>query len=139
MERALDLAEPDGVTLPFLLIPAPNLLERHARVRGTHASFISEILNVRSGHAPPRRPEDSKPLDEPLTPSELRILQYLPTNLQVPEIAAELFVTVNTIRTHTRHLYAKLGVHTRSEAVARARELGLLAASTRTRRGRAED
>jgi LuxR family maltose regulon positive regulatory protein len=66
-------------------------------------------------------------------------LQYLPTNLQVPEIAAELFVTVNTIRTHMRHLYAKLGVHNRSDAVARARELALLAASTRKRRGRAED
>jgi LuxR family maltose regulon positive regulatory protein len=139
LERSLDLAEPDGVLLPFMLIPAPELLERHARIRGTHASLISEILNLRSGHTPAHHPEDPKPLDEPLTPSELRVLQYLPTNLQVPEIAAELFLSVNTVRTHIRHVFAKLGAHGRTDAVARARELGLLAASTRTRRGRAED
>jgi len=139
MERALDLAEPEGVILPFLLIPAPELLERHVRLRSTHASLISEILNLRPGDASPRRPEDFKPPDEPLTPSELRVLQYLPTNLQVPEIAAELFLSVNTVRTHIRHLFAKLGAHGRTDAVARARELGLLAASTRTRRGRAGD
>jgi LuxR family maltose regulon positive regulatory protein len=139
VERALDLAEPDGVLLPFLLIPAPELLERHARLRGTHASLISEILNLRSGHTPLHPPEDAKPLDEALTPSELRVLQYLPTNLQVPEIAAELFLSVNTVRTHIRHLFAKLGAHGRTDAVARARKLGLLAASTRTRLGRAED
>jgi len=139
VERALDAAEPGGLLLPFLLYPAAELLERHARLRGTHASLISEILNLLSGHALPARPEDSKPLDEPLTPSELRVLQYLPTNLQVPEIAAELFLSANTVRTHTRHLFAKLGAHRRTDAVARARQLGLLAASTRTRRGRAED
>jgi LuxR family maltose regulon positive regulatory protein len=132
MERALDLAEPGGLLLPFLLYPAPDLLERHARLRNTHASLISEILNLRSGDAPPRRPEDAEPLDEPLTPSELRVLQYLPTNLQVPEIAAELFLSVNTVRTHIRHLYAKLGAHGRTDAVERARNLGLLAPSART-------
>jgi LuxR family transcriptional regulator, maltose regulon positive regulatory protein len=50
-----------------------------------------------------------------------------------PEIASELFVSVNTIRTHMRHLYAKLGVHRRADAVERARELGLLAAYARNR------
>lgn len=53
------------------------------------------------------------------------------TTVQAPEIAAELFVSVNTIRTHMRHLYAKLGVHTRAKAVERGRELGLLAPSSR--------
>jgi LuxR family maltose regulon positive regulatory protein len=139
MERALDLAEPDGLLLPFLLIPAPELLERHARLRGTHAALTSEILSLLSGYALPARPDDSKPLDEPLTPSELRVLQYLPTNLQTPEIAAELFLSANTVRTHIRHLFAKLGAHSRADAVNRARKLGLLAASTRTRHGRAED
>jgi Bacterial regulatory proteins, luxR family len=51
----------------------------------------------------------------------------LPSNLKAPEIAGELFVSPNTVRTHLRHIYAKLDVHNRSEAVARARELGLLA------------
>jgi LuxR family maltose regulon positive regulatory protein len=64
-----------------------------------------------------------------LTDSETRVLRYLPTHLTTHEIAAELFVSANTVGTHRRHLYAKLGVHTRHEAVNRARALGLLAPS----------
>jgi len=61
------------------------------------------------------------------------VLRYLPTNLTVPEIAGELYVSVNTVKTHVRNLYAKLGTHRRAEAVARARSLGLLAPSARQR------
>jgi len=68
---------------------------------------------------------------EPLSGSELRVLRYLPTNLTAPEIAAELTVSRHTVKTHMRHLYAKLGTHRRAEAVARARDLGLLAPSAR--------
>ena len=57
------------------------------------------------------------------------MLRYLPTNLSGPEIAGELYVSHNTVRTHMSHLYAKLGTHTRAEAVAHARALGLLAPS----------
>ncbi|MCL2419114.1 MAG: hypothetical protein FWD04_07465, partial [Conexibacteraceae bacterium] len=78
LERALDLAEPDGLLLPFLLHPVPELVERQARLRTTHASLISEILNLLSGHAPAARPEDAAPLQDPLTESELRVLRYLP-------------------------------------------------------------
>ena len=60
------------------------------------------------------------------------MLRYLPTNLSASEIAGELHLSVNTIRTHMRHLYAKLGAHTRAEAVERARALELLAPSSRT-------
>ena len=67
--------------------------------------------------------------EQALTHSETRVLRYLPTHLTTHEIAAELFVSVNTVGTHRRHLYAKLGVHTRHEAVNRARALGLLAPS----------
>jgi LuxR family maltose regulon positive regulatory protein len=59
--------------------------------------------------------------------------RYLPTNLSAPEIANELYVSPNTVKTHMHHLYAKLGTHRRSEAVARARALGLLAPSARRR------
>ncbi len=69
----------------------------------------------------------------PLSDAELRVLRYLPTNLPAPEIASELVASVNTIRTHTRRMYAKLGVHTRAQAVDRARELGLLAPTPRRR------
>ena len=130
LERALELAEPDGLLAPFLLYPAPGLLERHSRLRTTHASLISEILNLLAGHVPAARPEDAEPLQEPLSESELRVLRYLPTNLRAPEIASELFVSLNTIRTHLRNVYAKLGVHSRADAVNRARELGLLSPSS---------
>jgi LuxR family transcriptional regulator, maltose regulon positive regulatory protein len=122
LERALDLAEPDGVLLPFLLHPAPALLERHARLRTTHAALISEILNLMSGHAPAAGPRDAAPLREPLSESELRVLRYLPPGLPAPELAGELFVSLNTIRTHLRNVYGELGVHSRADAVKRARE-----------------
>ena len=130
LERALDVAEPGGLLLPFLLYPTAELLQRQARLRTTHASLIAEILNLLSGHTPAARPEDAAPLQEPLSESELRVLRYLPTNLPAPEIAAELFVSLNTIRTHLRNVYAKLGVHSRADAVKRARELGLLSPSS---------
>ena len=133
LERALDLTETDGQLLPFLLFPAPQLLERHARLGTAHASLISEILGVLAGRASTARAGRARPLLEPLSDTELRVLRYLPTNLPVPEIASELVVSVNTIRTHTRHMYAKLGVHTRAKAVERARELGLLAPTPRRR------
>jgi LuxR family transcriptional regulator, maltose regulon positive regulatory protein len=59
------------------------------------------------------------------------VLRYLPTNLPGPEIAGELSLSVNTVRTHMRQLYEKLGAHTRTEAVERARAQGLLAPSSR--------
>jgi LuxR family maltose regulon positive regulatory protein len=71
----------------------------------------------------PARPRES------LTQSETRVLRYLPTHLYAPEIADELCVSVNTVKTHLRHLYQKLGARTRGEAVERARAFGLLAPS----------
>ena len=68
---------------------------------------------------------------DPLSESEIRVLRYLPTHLTTHEIANELFVSANTVSTHRRHLYTKLGVHSRHEAVDRARALGLLAPSAR--------
>jgi LuxR family maltose regulon positive regulatory protein len=130
LEGALDLAEPDGLLLPFLLHPTPELIERHSRLRSTHASLISEIQSMLAGRTPAARPEDAEPLQEPLSESELRVLRYLPTNLLASEIAAELFVSRNTIRTHMRNVYLKLGVHSRGDAVMRARELGLLSPTT---------
>jgi DNA-binding CsgD family transcriptional regulator len=65
----------------------------------------------------------------------MRVLRYLPTNLSAPEIARELSVSVTTVRTHVSHLFVKLGAHRRTEAVARARDLGLLAPSPMRRAG----
>jgi LuxR family maltose regulon positive regulatory protein len=128
LERALDCAEPGGAVLFFLLHPAPDLLERHARHRTAHAALIADIQSLLAGPraAPPARP---RPPLEPLSDSELRVLRYLPTNLSGPEIASELYVSPNTVKTHIHHLYAKLGTHRRAEAVEHARALGLLAPS----------
>jgi LuxR family transcriptional regulator, maltose regulon positive regulatory protein len=133
VERALDLAEPDGALLWFLLHPAPGLLERHARQRTAHAALIAEILDLLAGNSPASRPPGRQLLLEPLSGSELRVLRYLPTNLSAPEIAAELSVSTSTVKTHLRNLYAKLGVHRRTEAVESARALHLLAPSGRSR------
>ena len=129
VERALDLAEPDGALFWFLLHPAPGLLERQARHGTAHAALIADILSLLAGRtlAPP--PAGPRPPLEALSGSEIRVLRYLPTNLSMRQIAGELYVSHNTVRTHISHLYAKLGTHTRAEAVARARALGLLAPS----------
>ena len=75
----------------------------------------------------------AQPPLEPLSDSEIRVLRYLPANLSAREIANELYVSTNTVKTHMHHLYAKLGTHGRGEAVERARALGLLAPSARRR------
>ncbi len=130
LERALDLAEPDGLLLPFLFHPTPDLLERHSRFRTTHGSLISEILNLLAGRQRAALAEPTR-LAEPLSESELRVLRYLPTNLSNKEIASELYVSVNTVKAHIKHLYAKLDTHHRGDAVERGRALGLLAPSAR--------
>jgi LuxR family maltose regulon positive regulatory protein len=128
LERALDLAEPDGALLWFFLHPVPGLLQRHARHRTAHPALIADILSLLAGNRP-APPAGSPPPLEPLSDSEIRVLRYLPTHLSAPQIASELYVSHNTVRTHMRHLYAKLGAHRRLEAVERARALGLLAPS----------
>jgi LuxR family maltose regulon positive regulatory protein len=137
LEQALDLAEPDRALLWFALHPVPGLLQRHARHRTAHPALIADILSLLAGQAsaPPAGPPPSlaplAPLPPlaPLSDSEIRVLRYLPTNLSAPQIASELYVSHNTVRTHMRHLYAKLGTHRRYETVERARALGLLAPS----------
>jgi LuxR family maltose regulon positive regulatory protein len=139
LERALDVAEPDHVRLHFLLHPVRKLLERHARHRTAHAALIAEILSLLAGgqEEPGGNGETGGPpvrgtgLIEPLSQAEIRVLRYLPTHLPVPEIAGQLHLSVNTVRTHMRHVYDKLGAHSRHQAVERSRALGLLAPSPR--------
>jgi LuxR family transcriptional regulator, maltose regulon positive regulatory protein len=126
LEATLELAEPDGLVLPFMLWPSRELLERHPKHRTAHATFISTILDSMAGRAAPQRGWDA-PLRDELSEAELRVVRYLPSNLTASEIASELLVSTNTVRTHMRHIYAKLDSHTRSEAVSRARDLGLVA------------
>ncbi|MBV9363191.1 MAG: hypothetical protein JOY89_03060 [Solirubrobacterales bacterium] len=132
LERALDAAEPEGIVLPFVLVPVRGLLEGLPRHRTAHPTLRQTILDVLAGSTPRSTARGAGLLEE-ISEAELRVVRYLPSNLRTPEIAGELFVSTNTVRTHLRHIYAKLGVHGRAEAVERARELGLLAPSHRRR------
>jgi LuxR family maltose regulon positive regulatory protein len=131
-ERALALAEPDRLVLPFAMTGSRELLEALPRHETAHAALLVGILDVLRGSSPAATQQSSLPPTEELSPGELRVLRYLPTNLSRPEIAGELSVSPNTVSTHLRSIYAKLQVRDRSSAVQRARELRLLAAG-RTR------
>ena len=115
--------------------------------RTGYADLISEILDLLAGPGEPAPTSGSKAGREGaqavrglvgrarglLTEGETRVLRFLPTHLCAREIAGELHLSANTVKTHMRHLYQKLGVHNRREAVERARDLGMLASSLRSR------
>ena len=125
VERALDLAESQGHAWIWLAVPgARELLVAHPAHRTAHAAFLRTLLDLFDGGPPGE-------LAEPLNDRELTVLRFLPTNLSAAEIGSELFLSVNTVKTHMRKLYAKLDVHTRADAVAKGRALGLLAPSRR--------
>jgi LuxR family maltose regulon positive regulatory protein len=107
-----------------LLERARELIERFADP-GSLLALLEQAQ--RALGSPPRRVEAAAPLTE----RELTVLGLLPTRLSTREIGRELYVSANTVRTHVRAVYRKLEVATRAEAVARARELGLLPGSTR--------
>jgi LuxR family maltose regulon positive regulatory protein len=126
-ERALALAESDRLVLPFAMTFSRELLEALPRHQSSHAALLTDILDVLHGSSP-AAPDQPPLVDaEELSPGELKVLRYLSTNLSRPEIAGVLSVSVNTVSTHVRSIYAKLGVRDRSSAVQRARALRLLA------------
>ena len=116
VERALDLAEPQG----HVWICAHRA--RRARAAGGAPRAPHRPRRLPAGAARPAsraRPAGAGPeeLAEPLNERELTVLRFLPRNLSAAEIGSELFLSVNTVKTHMRKLYAKLDVHTRAEAV----------------------
>jgi LuxR family transcriptional regulator, maltose regulon positive regulatory protein len=123
-ERALNLAEPDRLILPFAMTGAWQLLETAPPHGTSHAALVTDILDAIGAQAGLSQPA-MKPVEE-LSRSELRVLRYLPTNLTRREIARELSVSVHTVDSHIRRIYAKLGTADRTAAVQRGRELRLL-------------
>jgi LuxR family maltose regulon positive regulatory protein len=124
LRRALTLAEPEGYVRIFADEGPPMAsLLRAAAKQGIARNYVRRLL------AAVTKAEDSTPasqgLIEPLSERELDVLRLLATDLGGPDIARELIVSLNTVRTHTKNIYAKLGVNNRRAAVRRARELDL--------------
>ncbi|MDX6647773.1 MAG: LuxR family transcriptional regulator, maltose regulon positive regulatory protein, partial [Miltoncostaeaceae bacterium] len=126
-EQALAAAEPDRLIFPFALTEAAELVDALPRHETAHGALRADIVDVlRSTRAPSTNGHHPLAQPEELSPSELRVLRHLPTNMTRLDIAHELYVSVNTVNTHIRHIYSKLGARDRSAAVRRARELRLL-------------
>jgi LuxR family maltose regulon positive regulatory protein len=134
LQHALELAEPDQVPVPSLRHPPPGQRGRHHQHPSTDESRIGSAAGLPAGADRPTTPPPAPaPHLQALTHGETRVLRYLPTNLSAREIADQLYLPVNTVKTHQRHLYQKLGTRTRTQAVQQARALGLFAAYSRRR------
>jgi len=125
-EAALAAAEPDRLIFPFAMYRAAELLDALPSHETAHGALLADIVDLLRGAPAPSTERARLSQPEELSPSELRVLRYLPTNLTRPEISGELYVSINTVNTHIRSIYSKLGVRDRSSAVQRARQLRLL-------------
>ena len=127
LEQALALAEPEGYVRLFVAMGSPMAaLLKAAGSRGIASQYVARLLAAFAPQAPPRPAIERQPLVEPLTGRELEVLELLAEDLANREIGRRLFISLPTVKSHTRSIYGKLGVHSREEAVARARELHIL-------------
>jgi LuxR family transcriptional regulator, maltose regulon positive regulatory protein len=129
LQEALELAEPEGYVRVFVGEGAPMASLLQAVVRRNAGSAYAGRLLAAFDRRPTAAPEQS--LVDPLSARELEVLRLLAGDLDGPAIARELVVSLNTVRTHTKNIYAKLAVTSRRAAVTRAGELGLLARTLR--------
>jgi LuxR family maltose regulon positive regulatory protein len=131
LEKALTIGEPEGYVRVFVEHGEPMArLLRQAAARGIAPDYVRRLLVALGAKAedtpspPPAR--DASPLVEPLTGRETEVLHLLGEGYSNRQIAEELFITLNTVKKHTSNIYGKLGVRSRTQAVVRAQELGLL-------------
>lgn len=134
LAQALGLAEPEGYVRLFLDFGAPMKdLLRQAAARRISPAYVAALLDA-FGESPDPvlgashglAQQNQPQLIEPLSDRELEVLRLLPAHLTSSEIAERLIVAPSTVRSHIKSIYAKLDVHSRSEALVRARELHLL-------------
>jgi LuxR family maltose regulon positive regulatory protein len=132
LERAVAIAEPEGFIRVFVDEGQPmTRLLNTALKQGSAPGYVGRLLAAFSGDQPlPAAPvtmqTDQSDLVEPLSERELEVLHHIAEGLTNLEVADRLFLSLNTVKAHTRNIYGKLDVHNRTQAVARARELGLL-------------
>ncbi len=125
LRRAVALAEPEGFIRPFVEAgPAVAEVLPAVAKQGASRRFVNQLLAAFGTKKPTGHAQQD--LIDPLSERELEVLRLLATHLQGPDIARELVVSVNTIRTHTKHIYAKLGVNNRRAAVRQGKQLNLL-------------
>ena len=130
LERALSLAEPEGYVRIFVDEgPAMASLLGTAGQHGIACDYVRRLRMAFSGTEVPTHTTQS--LVDPLSQRELDVLRLLGTDLSGPDIARELVLSLNTVRTHTKNIYAKLGVNNRRAAVRRAGELDLMSRTGR--------
>ena len=132
LQRALTLAEPEGYVRIFVDEGAPmSALLRATAKHGVATGYVHRLLAALGNSGENRGSGNpvKQALVDPLSTRELDVLRLLGTDLDGPDIARQLFVSLNTIRTHTKNIYAKLGVNNRREAVRRGKELGLMSAA----------
>lgn len=124
LERSLKLAEPEGYVRTFLDEGTPMAaLLRRAMANGVLPGYASRLLEAFG--SPTERPP-AGPLSEPLSERELEVLRLVAAGMSNAEISRTLFVALSTVKKHINNVYRKLGVNSRTRAVARARELNLL-------------
>jgi len=125
LKRALTLAEPEGYVRTFIAEGAPmaTLLTTAAK-HGMSPDYVRPLLQALGRVDDRSRTRQSLP--EPLSEREVDVLRLLGSDLDGPGIARELVVALSTVRTHTKSIYAKLGVNSRRAAVRRGEDLGLL-------------
>jgi LuxR family maltose regulon positive regulatory protein len=133
VDRAVALAEPEGYVRTFIDEGPPMMALLKLAAKDRNASSYVRQLLAASTVAGSVETAVAQPLIEPLSERELEVLRLLESDLDGPDIARELTVSLPTVRTHTRNIYSKLGVTNRRAAVRRAAELGLLS-RTRDRR-----
>ncbi|MCB0186544.1 MAG: hypothetical protein KDE31_19885, partial [Caldilineaceae bacterium] len=134
--ETLVLTEPHGFMRLWLdegpvMVHLLNVLQSRGTVGDGIACYIDKLLTAfaettKLGSVMPPAPPNAQSLPEPLSDREIEVLQLIAIGHKNQEIADELVVSLNTVRYHTKNLYGKLGVNKRTQAVAKAQELGIL-------------
>jgi LuxR family maltose regulon positive regulatory protein len=125
MGEVVALAEPEGYVRVFRDAGSDAMRVLRALFESEPTPFLRALVQP-DRPVPAAAPRRGPRLVEPLSERELVVLRYLPSRLSNAEIAAQLYVSLNTLKTHLRHVYRKLGVRGRGEAIVAAEQLHLV-------------